>query len=97
MDKPEIVADEVPVFFTMTDIVLLEPTVTLPKLAVVGVKESVPEAVAVCPVARKKNASARNIAYANLDGVLRFAVGLTPPIPEKTGEYRFFTSEAGSP
>jgi hypothetical protein len=44
-DSPKIFADAVPVFFSVTEIVLLVPTGTEPKLPSDGLNESVPGAI----------------------------------------------------
>ena len=65
-DSPEIFADALPVFVTVTAIVLLEPTGTEPKLPGDGSNESVPEGAILWPSATiPENASARNtkVAY----------------------------------
>jgi hypothetical protein len=43
-DCEDMLTELVPVFFTVTEIVLLDPTATEPKLADVGLNDNVPDA-----------------------------------------------------
>jgi hypothetical protein len=54
------------VFVTVTEIVLLDPTETVPKLAEVGLNDNVPEAMATWPGTIAENPSASKMKNAYL-------------------------------
>jgi hypothetical protein len=62
----EILTASAPVFVTVTEIVLLDPTETVPKLAEVGLNDNVPEAMATWPGTIAENASASKMKNAYL-------------------------------
>jgi hypothetical protein len=98
-DCDETLTDEVPVFLTVTEIVLLDPTATDPKLAEVGLNVRVPEAAAIWPGALPENATASNImnTYTNSRRRMGHTSGWIEMVSGKTAEYRFWSCKARGP